>query len=93
MHRHLAAIFAAHICQSTVYAHVGSIALRSRGDIGHGLGQGNPGFWHAQELHSLGSGIGQHQGHRVGIAHIFSGTDNHPAGDELHILPCRQHAG
>ena len=54
--------------------------------------QGNPAFGQAHEVDGVLGGNGDLQGLGIGVADIFGGKDNHPAGDEERILTGFDHA-
>ena len=87
------AVFAvAHVGQSTLNAHVGTVALRRGGHVGDSLAEDDATFWHAYELQRVGGALCDHQRLRIGHADVFTGEDNDAASDEERIFTGVEHA-
>ena len=89
--RQIASLF--HLITGCKDCLTGGIAFGSTSYIDGRLSQNNLCFWHTDAFHCHRSIGGNHNGHWVCIAHIFTGTNHNSSGYKGHTLPCIQHSG
>ena len=83
----------AHIALRSTQGNGHPVRLRGAGQMHHSLGQVQLRFGQAHEFDSPSSGVGHHQRHGVGLAHILAGQDDQTSGDKPGILTGFEHPG
>ena len=70
---------------------ISAVGLRTGGQIGRALGQGNAAFGIAEPFNRIKSRVGEYKGGRVRMADVLTGTDEQSARDEFGVLPALNH--
>ncbi len=73
--------------------HRAGVALGGAGDVDRRLGERQLALGQTDEDGRLHGGVRQHEGHRVGVAHVLGGADGDPPGDEARVFAGFEHPG
>ena len=86
MERHVKITRGSHILQGRIDAHVGRIALLTRGQINRSLSQRDTPLGPTYFLHSIKGCVGDEQRVGIGQTNVLGGRNDETAGNELWVL-------
>ena len=82
-----------HVGERGINGGDGGVALVGGGDVDGRLGNRDARLRPADEFGGLMRGVGEHERHRVGQAHVFGGADHDAARDEARVFAGVDHLG